>query len=464
MIPVSARRIFSTALVTVGLAACGTLPAAAPTAPPAPVATQAVATAAAPSTATVAQPVHAIKAAFTLADLPLASFQNGTLPGTIANDRGILLGGVGSDLWHGPNDPANEFWMVTDRGPNGEITVDGGKRRTFWVPEYTPHILKVRAEGTALNIVQALPIVGASGKPVSGLPNLEKRDEMPYDYAGQTKLTFNVNGLDPEGLVRTRDGRFWLADEYGPSLVSVDATGMVLKRYMPEGVTLDGADYPVVSSLPAIYAKRKQNRGFEGMTISADEKTIYLVLQSALLNPDKAVGDTSRQTRILAFDIASEKPVAEYVYQFDVAGDFDPKAANKPDEMKLSGLLAPNPTTIVVLERTDNIAKLYQVDLSKAVNVLGSQWDNPATSPSLEAIPEPAAAGAPPLAKRLLVDLNKLPGMPGKIEGVALIDRQTIAVANDNDFDIGKPDAAGKNVGANAKCQLLIVSLAQPLP
>jgi hypothetical protein len=59
-------------------------------------------------------------ATYTLPDTPIKPFQTAVLPGSIVNDRKVLLGSVGSDLWHGPNDPQDEFWMLTDRGPNGQ--------------------------------------------------------------------------------------------------------------------------------------------------------------------------------------------------------------------------------------------------------------------------------------------------------------------------------------------------------
>ena len=42
--------------------------------------------------------------------------------------------------------------MVGDRGPNGQIRVEGANRRTFPVPEWTPLIAKVRVEGDRLTI------------------------------------------------------------------------------------------------------------------------------------------------------------------------------------------------------------------------------------------------------------------------------------------------------------------------
>jgi len=217
--------------------------------------------------------------------------------------------------------------------------------------------------------------------------------------------------------------------------------------------------------LPAIYGKRKINRGFEGIALSADEKMLYLVLQSPLLNPDRKTGDVSRNTRLLVFDIASERVTAEYVYRFDVSKEFDPNPKNTPDEMKLSGVVALSPTTLLVLERTDLVAKLYSVDISQATNILNTKWDDPKTAPTLEALADPTAAEVRALAKTLVLDLSSLDGMPEKIEGVTLLDRNTIAVANDNDFDSEESqyDAAGNNIGKGKKSQILIISLAKPL-
>jgi Esterase-like activity of phytase len=407
-----------------------------------------------------------VSATYTLPDTPIKAFQNAAFPGNVANDRKVLLGSVGSDLWRGPKDPRDEFWMITDRGPNGQIAVDGKNRRTFWVPEFNPTIVRVKTEGKAIKIVDAIPIVGQSGKPVTGLPNLKDIDEAPYNYSAQELLPLNPNGLDTEGLVRTSAGDFWISEEYSPSIVHVDRTGKVIKRYIPEGLNLEGTDYPVAKVLPAIYGKRKINRGFEGITLSGDEKTLYMVLQSPLLNPDRKTGDTSRNTRVLVFDIPSEKVTAEYVYRFDVSKEFDPNPKNTPDEMKLSGVIAMGPTTLLILERTDLVAKLYSVDLSQATNILGSRWNDVKTAPALESIADPASAEVRVLPKTLLLDLSSLKGMPDKIEGIALLDQNTIAVANDNDFDSedSKYDAEGNNVGKGKISQILVISLAKPLP
>ena len=405
-----------------------------------------------------------VSATYTLADLPIAPFQNALLPASVTNDRKVLLGSVGSDLWRNPSDPAGEFWMVTDRGPNGQVRVDGKNRRTFLVPEFNPSILRVKVDGTAIRVLETIPALGQSGKPVTGLPNIQGYDEVPYDYAAKDTLSLNSNGIDSEGIVRTKNGEFWIAEEYSPSLLRLDRRGKVLKRYIPEGLKLPGTDYPVATAFPPIYGKRKINRGFEGVALSADQKTLYLTLQSPLLNPDKKTGDNSRNTRVLVFDIASEKVTAEYVYRFDRSQDFDPKHSD-PDEMKLSAVVYLNPTTLLILERTDWVGKLYSVDLSKASNILDSRWSDLSTSPTLESLDDPAKEDIRVLPKSLVVDLTALNGIPDKIEGVAIIDRNTIAICNDNDFDIDERSMiAGNNIGKGMKSRIVVISLAQPLP
>ena len=70
------------------------------------------------------------------------------------------------------------------------------------------------------------------------------------------------------------------------------------------------------------------------------------------------------------------------------------------------------------------------------------------------------------LPKTLVLDLNQFKEMPEKIEGVTVIDRNTIAVANDNDFDSeeSKYDEQGNNIGKGKVSQILVIALDKPLP
>ncbi|MFJ8082563.1 esterase-like activity of phytase family protein [Streptomyces sp. NPDC096205] len=395
----------------------------------------------------------------TLGDVPLAEFSNALLPGTVDDDRGVDLGGIGSDLY--PAGRKGEFWTVTDRGPNGQIKVGGTKRRTFPVPGFDPAIVKIRVTGDSVRVLSAIPLTTSSGEPVTGLPNQAGRDEAPYSYDASTPLSYDPNGLDTEGIVRAADGTFWLVDEYGPSLVHVSARGKVLTRYVPEGLNLTGAGYPVVEALPSVLLHRKVNRGFEGLA-QLPGGDLVMALQSPMSLPDATAGNVSRTTRLVRFSPARGAVTAEYAYRFDPVGVVDP-GEDDTSELKISSVVAVGGDRLLVQERTDKAARLHLVRLTPAADILGGRWDDATTSPSLEQLDDPAAVGVPVLAKRLLVDLGTVPGVPGKIEGVARVSDDMIAVVNDNDFGMtdgaGAFDAHGRLVDSGVETKVLFVRL-----
>lgn len=404
-----------------------------------------------------------VTASARLGDVPLAGFSNGLLPGSVADDRGVMLGGIGSDIY--PAGRRGEFWTVTDRGPNGQIKVDGTKRRTFPVPGFDPAIVRVRVGGKRVDVLRSIPLTTRSGAPVTGLPNQAGRDEAPYSYDARTPLAYNPNGLDTEGVVRGADGSFWLVDEYGPSLVHVSGSGRVLARYVPEGLDLEGADYPVVEALPGILLHRKVNRGFEGLALLPGGDLV-LAVQSPLSLPDEDAGEASRNVRLLRFSTKKRAVTAEYAYRFDAVGVVDP-GEDDTSELKISSVVAVGGKELLIEERTDRAARLHRVTLPRGAGILGSRWDVPSASPSYEELANPAASGVPVLRKSLVVDLGKVPGVPGKIEGIAVTGRDTLALINDNDFGMtdgaGAFDADGRLVDSGIETSVTLLKLPRPL-
>ncbi|MFE0515388.1 esterase-like activity of phytase family protein [Streptomyces sp. NPDC058964] len=395
----------------------------------------------------------------TLGNIPLGAFSNALVPGSVDNDRGVDLGGIGSDIY--PAGRKGEYWTVTDRGPNGQIKVDGKKRRTFPVPGFDPTIVKIRVFGDRVEVIDAIPLTTSSGKAVTGLPDQQGRDEAPYSYDARTALSYNPNGLDTEGIVRAADGSFWLVDEYGPSLIHVSARGKVLARYVPKGLNLTGTDYPVVEALPSILLHRKINRGFEGLA-QLPCGDLVMALQSPLSLPDGDAGDASRTTRLLRFSAEKKAVTAEYAYRFDPVNVVDP-SEDDTSELKISSVVAVGGDRLLVEERTDKAARLQLVKLGHKADILGGPWDDDTTSPSLEQLEDPAAAGVPVLAKRLVVDLGAVSGVPGKIEGITRVDHDTLALINDNDFGMtdgtGAFDAQGRLVDSGVETTVTYVRL-----
>jgi hypothetical protein len=92
----------------------------------------------------------------TLPAIGLKEFQQPLLPGVsyvpvptppdgAAADRNVDLGGIGSDLFRAAGTSTNEFYAITDRGPNGEADVSGATRRTFPVPSIQQFSTSARA-------------------------------------------------------------------------------------------------------------------------------------------------------------------------------------------------------------------------------------------------------------------------------------------------------------------------------
>ena len=113
--------------------------------------------------------------------------------------------------------------------------------------------------------------------------------------------------MDTEGIAYdTRDGSYWLGEEYGPSILAVAADGTLLMRITPKGLGLAMNGVAVRELLPNVYMMRKPNRGFEGIAISPDGSRLFVMLQSPLLNPDKKTGEMHPRSPELLDKIADQ--------------------------------------------------------------------------------------------------------------------------------------------------------------
>lgn len=366
--------------------------------------------------------------------------------------------GLGSAAFRSPTDEPGVIWTLTDRGPNidcadakeltGRTTAEmcGGDKtaKIFPVPGFTPTLYKLRlGPGDTVEVLAALPLKGASGKPVTGLPNplTAATTEAAYDVSGKI-IAPDPSGLDTEALVRLPDGSFWIGEEYAPSLLEVAPDGTIRRRLVPAGVEADlaKADYPVAGVLPAILAKRQLNRGIENLAISPDGAFLYLLMQSPLANPDVDAFRRSPVSRLVKLERATGKVVGEYLYGEDAPASFradtlKPNAAQ--GEVRMSEMTALGRDRLLVLERIAKTTKLYLVDLTDAVPV-PARFDDPATRPTLEQLaPDAFAAnGLKPVDKTLLLDSADLKDMPSKIEGMALLSDSELVVVTDSDFGI----------------------------
>jgi hypothetical protein len=353
-----------------------------------------------------------------------------TLPGGTS----VHATGYGSAISADPND-RSVFYLLTDRGPN--FTVESGTK-AFPVPEYSPRVLKARLVGDTLHIESSVSFSRGDGTPLTGLPIGDgacgSTGEHPQRLDG-TRLDFDAQGLDPEGLVAMRDGTFWVSDEYGPFLARFGSDGRLLQRLSP----CDGG-------LPRVYSKRRPNGGMEGLTITPDGRWLVGIMQAPLDNPSReGVRGLSRLTRILFRNI-STGATREYAYLLD--------------EARIEGnseIVALSDSKFLVIERDDHflygtppssLKRVYEIDVSGALDIsapgaLGATPIPGGRTLEQASVVELAAAGIVPVTKILRIDLVAAGFPHNKAEGIALGEGNSVLISNDDDFGV-TADSTGR--------------------
>jgi hypothetical protein len=247
----------------------------------------------------------------------------------------------------------------------------------------------------------------------------------PISHAGPDDLTHPAypraafgspgNGkqcLDAEGVVLTREGAFYVADEYGPYVYQFSAAGVLQaalrppEAFLPRAGTSYGSRVIDYGTTRAIHTGRRGNGGFEGLAISPDQKRLYALLQVPLLQ-DNGISSLAQNTRLLVWDIEAgsprfHQPVAEYIYQLTLQGN-----ETGTRQTSVTEILALNRHQLLVLERdgrgafgsqagTPLYKRVVSVELTGATNILGTGYDLEEGAPGHLALP----AGALPTGLR----------------------------------------------------------------
>jgi 2',3'-cyclic-nucleotide 2'-phosphodiesterase (5'-nucleotidase family) len=301
---------------------------------------------------------------------------------------GVQAGGL-SGLWFDgvetiSGQQLDVYYTITDRGPNGSL-VSG--RRKFLDPDFQPSIYKLGMNRATGEVVE-LGLIGLKrpdGTPLTGLPQLALKDEIPVD-AANTPLPYDPFGIDSETVSILNvmiDGVsrrvFAVGDEYRGQIALFDfTTGQLIRRYIPAGQKAQlqaqhggviGSE--TIDSLPAVYGNRWSNRGIEGMAFNSTDGLLYAFLQSPLdvdSNGDGVVAERSlsQLTRILAIDPTTGTPVKEHLYLL----------SGRPGQDKIGDVtFDPARNVFLVMERDSTRARngfksVYEVDLRGATNTL----------------------------------------------------------------------------------------------
>jgi hypothetical protein len=165
---------------------------------------------------------------------------------------------------------------------------------------------------------------------------------------GTLKLT-----MDSEGLIYNKNDKSWfISDEYGRISFVVSLTIAYIYHFTSEGHLTDvivppEAFIPMRNGVESFSANsppiddptqlpspanpttgRQDNQGFEGVTISPDGKTLFVLLQSAAIqDTGSSIAATRRNTRMLSWDFATKTWTGEWAVQLPNYNDSGIKVA-----------------------------------------------------------------------------------------------------------------------------------------
>ncbi|MSU22952.1 MAG: hypothetical protein EXS32_03925 [Opitutus sp.] len=332
---------------------------------------------------------------------------SGTYSGTLYTqpDRGYTKSGVTTNY----RPRRNRFTFSFKPDTNGSSKQD---QLDLTLSETT---LYTEANGTSFTSLDPSPT--ASGTR-AGFPAL------PQAASG-------LLSLDAEGLALLPDGSFFVSDEYGPYLYRFSASGTLLgairppealipKRGSTDSFSSDspGANQPHPSPLQPI-AGRDNNKGLEGLSVSADGRTLYALMQAAT-RQDGGSGTTSqnRFARLLAYNVtnpAAPTLTGEWILPLPFYTD----GSNVQQVAEQHELVALNSRQFLVVASDGNgrgtdIAKslyravlLYDIGpaagVPAATNLAGTAFDNAAAPIAQNGV---LATNLVPATSAVLVDLN----------------------------------------------------------
>lgn len=376
-----------------------------------------------------------------------------------------------------PGTDGKEFWTCSDRGVNVDCasanpsTCRPTYDKMFCFPTYAPKIHRVKIQGDSIQILKSITVkrpdktatVGSLLNTGFGSTATEQAStDTVLDCANfASKIAAkDAWSIDCEAIAVDKNGNFWIAEENGPSVWKLDSNGVALKRYSPYA-NLTGAQAEDIL-IDTSFKYRKNNRGFENMTIAPNGK-VYAIIQSPLLYPSKAIGEATRVHRMIEIDPVTNA-TRMFIYLND--GIIGAGGANqiRLADWKLGDMTAINDSTFLVLEAaargTSDIKRMYTINIAQATVVTSGLY----AGVTLEALVDSAGlagAGVKAVKKTFTMDLlaSGWDASLDKAEGVTIINDSTIAFCNDNDFGQSCPLANGIPVATTNLSHIVVFNL-----
>lgn len=257
---------------------------------------------------------------------------------------------------------------------------------------------------------------------------------IPVDDEIRSRRLLTGGDFDIESFRRAPDGTLWFGDEFGPFLIHTDNRGRVLEAPIP----MPGVQSPQNPLLGTATPNLPRSKGFEGMAISPNGRTLYPMLEGALTT------DGDQQRLIIGeFDVRKRRYTGrQWWYRMD-----SPLHA-------IGDLTTVTATTFLVIERDNfegaaaTFKKIFLVDLKE---VDGSGFLVKRQVADLLNISDPHRLGS-------TTPIFRFPFQT--IESVIPLNRRQLGVLDDNNY----PFSNGRVAGQPDPNEFIVITLDRPLP
>ena len=397
----------------------------------------------------------------------------GSVPASTLDSLGETAGGYGSAAAY--DRKAGILYLTTDRGP-GDGKIDFAPR-LYALPLESSYGNSNTKGSLNFNLNLKLTEPGTArlykdpdGKPFTGL--------IPDSVDPEPRMKDGRRCLDPEGLALMEDGNLFVSEEYYPSVLQFKPDGTFMARlvppenYLPRDPSSGTVNF---TENPNRKEGREDNRGFEGVALSPDGKTVYALLQSGLTQDG---GKDSGATRLLAFDALTGSPKSEYAIRLTDPASLAKKGKKlKSKNISLTELTFLSDGRLIAIER-DNHGQDGSAEPKRAVlkQVITLDYSH---ATDLLALPDKpySLRSSDPKFKKLdaqqniqyvktgtLFDFDSLDlpskglaweQLPEKWEGLALLSDGRLLVICDNDFLTPELTIGGQKIPF-PKCQNVV--------
>ncbi len=323
--------------------------------------------------------------------------------------------------------PYNEQFNGTTIGGLSGIDYDPENRIYHLICDDRSNINPARFYSAKINFTQS----GISNVQFVNSTALLQRDGAYYPDSKKNP----AHAVDPEAMRYNPTTKQFIWASEGERIIGKDTilSQPALTIINKMGQYIDKLPLPFQTRMNATEKGLRQNSVFEGIAFTNNFKTMLVSIEEPLYDdgPRAGLQDTTAYTRIIKYDMASRKPIAEYAYRLEpVAHPATP--ANAFMVNGITDILSIAENKLLVIERSYSTGKkastirVYSTDLSNASNILNTESliQNPATNIAL---------------KKLLINMDSLGIYIDNIEGVTFgpelpNGNKTLIFVSDNNF------------------------------